>query len=73
MLTTGTYVIPRFECNIHVKSQFREKNSGTLLRNVRFLYYPGLLKTPYAIFALLSVKRSFTGGLKQKKISNSLL
>ena len=44
MLTTGTYVIPRFECNLHVKSQFREKNSVLSIEKCPFLVLPRTVK-----------------------------
>ena len=58
------------QCFIHVKDQFREKKSGSSIKNFPSLELPrNTITTPYySISSLLSVEWSLTDGLKQKKI-----
>ena len=65
MVTAETY--PYFTCFFHVKSQFGEKNPVLPVEKFPFQECDNVTTPYYPISSLLSVKWSFTGGLKTRK------
>lgn len=68
MVTAETY--PYFTCFFHVKSQFGEKNPVLPVEKFPFQECDNVTTPYYPISSLLSVKWSFTGGLKTRKFPN---